>query len=88
MHEPRMENRKQTSVTLSANLARTDYMYTDISPASNVDAFHDALFGGAIGHLKSFPEMPAIVAFTKAFLEERLAPLDPVRIHEMERRPS
>ena len=59
-------------------------MYTDVPPGSDTDALHDSLFRGAIGYLKSFPEMPAIVALTKTFLEERLTPFEPVRIHEME----
>ena len=59
-------------------------MYTDVPPGSDTDALHHSLFRGAIGYLKSFPEMPAIVAFTKTFLEERLTPFEPVRIHEME----
>ncbi len=59
-------------------------MYTDFAPGTDVDALHEALFEGAIVRFGGLAEMSAIVALTKSFLEERLAPFEPVRIHEME----
>ena len=59
-------------------------MYTEFAPGSDVDVLHDALFQGAIARLNNLKEMSAIVGFTQNFLEERLAPIEPVRIHEME----
>ena len=57
-------------------------MYTE--SGSDVDVLHDALFQGAIARLNNLKEISAIVGFTQNFLEERLAPIQPVRIHEME----
>jgi hypothetical protein len=54
---------------------------TEIPPASDADALHTALFAGAIARFREKPEMAAIVAFTRAFLEEHLAPHDPVLLH-------
>src|SRR4029077_20856218 len=59
-------------------------MYTEFAPGSDVDVLHDALFQGAIARLNNLKEMSAIVGFTQNFLEERLTPIEPVRIHEME----
>jgi hypothetical protein len=59
-------------------------MYTEFAPGTDVDALHEALFHGAIARFGSLPEMSAIVAFTRRFLEERLAPVEPIRIHQME----
>jgi hypothetical protein len=59
-------------------------MYTEFPPGTDIDALHEALFQGAIAKFGNLPEMTAIVAFTRRFLEERLSPLDPVRIHEMD----
>jgi hypothetical protein len=59
-------------------------MYTDFSPDTDIDELHETLFHGAIARLRNLPEMSAIVAFTQNFLEQRLAPAEPVRIHEME----
>ena len=59
-------------------------MYTDFAPGTNIDAIHEALFEGAIARFDSLPEMSAIVAFTRSFLEERLSPFEPVLIHQME----
>jgi hypothetical protein len=59
-------------------------MYTDFTPGTGIDVLHDALFHGTIARLEGRPEMSAIVAFTRRFLEERLAPVDPVLIHQME----
>jgi hypothetical protein len=59
-------------------------MYTDFPPGTDADALHTALFAGAIARFQALPEMAAVVAFTRAFLEERLAPYDPVRVHELE----
>ncbi len=59
-------------------------MYTDFSPGTDIDVLHDALFRGTIARLDSIPQMSAIVAFARRFLEERLAPVEPVLIHQME----
>jgi hypothetical protein len=59
-------------------------MYTDFTPGTDIDVLHDALFHGKIARLVGRREMSAIVAFTRRFLEERLAPVDPVLIHQME----
>ena len=59
-------------------------MYTDFSPGTDIDVLHDALFQGAIVRLEGLPEMSGIVAFTRSFLEERLAPVEPVLIHQMQ----
>ena len=64
--------------------AWTGRMYTDFPPGSDADALHAALFAGAIARFQALPEMQAIVAFTRAFLEERLAPHEPVRLHRIE----
>lgn len=58
-------------------------MYTDFAPGADVDTLHEALFTGAIARFDNLPEMSAIVALTRSFLEERLAPFEPVRIHQM-----
>ena len=59
-------------------------MYTDCTPGTDIDVLHDALFHGAIARLQGFPEMSAIVASARSFFEERLAPVEPVLIHQME----
>jgi hypothetical protein len=64
--------------------AQVPTMYTDFAPDTDVDALHEALFAGAIARFGRLPEMSAIVAFTRSFLEERLAPVEPARIHEMD----
>jgi len=59
-------------------------MYTEFPPGTDVDTLHDALFHGAIARFDRLPEMAAIAAFTRSFLEERLSPVEPVLIHQME----
>ena len=59
-------------------------MYTEFAPGSDIDALHDALFQGTIAQLNNLHEMTAIVGFTPKLLVERLAPIEPVRIHEAE----
>jgi hypothetical protein len=59
-------------------------MYTDFSLGTDIDALHDALFQGTIARLAGLPEMSALVALTRSFLEERLAPVDPVLIHQID----
>ena len=59
-------------------------MYTDVTPGTDIDVLHDALFHGAIARLQGLPEMSAIVAFARSFLEQRLAPVQPVLLHQME----
>jgi hypothetical protein len=59
-------------------------MYTELPRDTDADALHAALFAGAIARFRALPEMRAIVAFTRAFLEERLTPRDPVLLHRIE----
>src|ERR1700748_645340 len=59
-------------------------MYTGFPPGTNIDVLHDALFQGTIARLDGLPEMSAVVAFTRRFLEGQLAPVEPVLIHQME----
>lgn len=54
-------------------------MYSD--PPPDIDALHEALFGGAIARFTHLPDMAAIIAHTRAFVEEALAPYEPVTIH-------
>jgi hypothetical protein len=56
-------------------------MYTDFASGTDANALHASLFAGAIARFRGMPEMAAVVAFTRAFLDERLAPHDPVRVH-------
>lgn len=51
------------------------------APPDDVDALHQALFGGAIVRFSDLPEMHALTAFARDFLIEALAPHDPVTIH-------
>jgi hypothetical protein len=55
-------------------------MYT--APPPDIDALHDALFAGAIVRFEALAAMRDLMGFARAFAEERLAPHDPVRIHE------
>lgn len=59
-------------------------MYSELAPGTDIDALHEALFSGAIVRLRDLAEMSALVAFTRSFLEERLAPCAPERIHQFE----
>jgi len=58
-------------------------MYTDFAPGTDIGALHEALFRGAIARFSDLPQMSALVAFTRRFLEQQL-PVEPTRIHEME----
>jgi hypothetical protein len=59
-------------------------MYTEFPPGTDADRLHEALFAGAIARFRQLPEMAAVVAFTRTFLEERLSPHEPVRVHELD----
>jgi len=53
------------------------------APPSDVSALHEALYAGQILRFADRPAMQALAGFARAFVEERLAPHDPVRIHEV-----
>jgi hypothetical protein len=50
-------------------------------PPGDPSALYTALYAGEIVRFSGVASMAAIVAFTRAFLEERLAPHPPVEIH-------
>jgi len=51
------------------------------NPPDDPSALYAALYGGEVVRFSGLRSMAAIVAFTRAFLEERLAPHVPVEIH-------
>lgn len=55
-------------------------MYT--TPPPDIETLHEALFTGAIVRFEALAAMHELMAFARAFVETRLAPHDPVRIHE------
>jgi hypothetical protein len=50
-------------------------------PPANSPALYAALYKGEIVRFSDQPSMGALVAFTRTFVEERLAPCPPVEIH-------
>lgn len=52
-------------------------------PPQDVDAWHEAIFSGAIVRHPVSAPMQAIVDFTRQFLEERLHPAVPVLMHQL-----
>ncbi len=57
-------------------------MYQDASPSQDVEALHRALYAGEIVRFGDLEAMRDLAAFARGFLEERLRPHDPTRIHE------
>ena len=51
------------------------------SPPPGPSALYAALYAGDIVRFSGLPSMAAIVAFTRAYVEERLAPHQPTEIH-------
>jgi len=56
-------------------------MYRDFAAGIESERLHEAVYAGVIGGFRPLPEMAAIVAWTRAFLEERFAPYLPVESH-------
>lgn len=54
-----------------------------ISPPDYADAWHEALFSGAIVRHPVCAPMQAVVDFTRQFLEDRLHPAVPVLMHQL-----
>ena len=52
------------------------------APAAEVGALHEQLYRGEIVRFSDVPAMRALAAYARGFAEERLAPHDPIRIHE------
>lgn len=50
-------------------------------PPSDPAAFRSGLYAGEIYRFSALPQMAAIAAFTRAFVEEHLAPYPPTEIH-------
>jgi len=50
-------------------------------PPGSAAALYAALYAGEVVRFSAMPSMAALVAFTRAFVEERLAPHPPVEIH-------
>jgi hypothetical protein len=50
-------------------------------PPANCAALRSALYAGDIVRFAALPSMAALAALSRAFVEERLAPHDPVEIH-------
>lgn len=51
------------------------------APPGDPAALYDGLYAGQIVRFSGLPQMAAIVAFTRAFVEARLAPYPPIEIH-------
>ncbi|HKD54467.1 MAG TPA: hypothetical protein VKB72_09645 [Steroidobacteraceae bacterium] len=51
------------------------------TPPGDPSALYAALYAGEIVRFSGLPSMAALVAFTRSFVEERLAPHPPVEIH-------
>lgn len=51
-------------------------------PPADIEALHDQLYAGAIVRFNDLAAMCDLVAHARSFVEARLAPHDPVRIHE------
>jgi hypothetical protein len=51
------------------------------TPAGDPAALYAGLYAGEIVRFSGLSQMPALVTFTRAFLEERLAPYPPVEVH-------
>jgi hypothetical protein len=56
-------------------------MYEALMSPVDQRRFHNSLYEGAIGLFSDLAEMHAIVSFTRAFLEDRFAPVCPPEIH-------
>ena len=52
------------------------------APPGDIGALHDQLYAGAIIRFSALTAMRDLVAHARSFVEARLAPHDPVRIHE------
>ena len=56
-------------------------MYLDDPTDLDIDALHDALFGGAIARFTDLAAMRDLVDFTQEFVVDQLSPHTPIEIH-------